>query len=188
MDHRPRPLVHHVLGSAPDHGQGTWAIRDFSGAITVPENRTPSVSVSISVGSVNTGNPARDEHLRAPDIFGIDEFPTATLVSVYIRRRERRPSADADFTLRGITKRVPLAFSFLGMSPGMGHGEVSGFEGVIKLKRSDFGVLRDAPVLTGGGPARGHRRDLRQLRGSQGTLRADGMRWRTSRLAPKPRH
>jgi polyisoprenoid-binding protein YceI len=59
---------------------------------------------------------------------------------------------EADFTLRGTTKRVPLAFSFLGVSPGMGHGEVAGFEGVIKLKRSDFGVLTDAPVLSGGGP------------------------------------
>ena len=55
---------------------------DFSGAITVPENGTPSVAVTVAVGSVNTGNPDRDEHLRAPDIFGADEFPTATLVSV----------------------------------------------------------------------------------------------------------
>ena len=34
----------------------------------------------------------------------------------------------------------------------MGRGEVAGFEGVIKLKRSDFGVLTDTPVLAGGSP------------------------------------
>ena len=33
----------------------------------------------------------------------------------------------------------------------MGHGEVAGFEGEIKLKRSDFGVLNNTPVLAGGG-------------------------------------
>jgi polyisoprenoid-binding protein YceI len=34
----------------------------------------------------------------------------------------------------------------------MGHGEVAGFEGEIKLKRSDFGVLNNTPMLSGGGP------------------------------------
>lgn len=126
---------------------------DFSGAITVPENGTPSVSATISVGSVNTGNPDRDQHLRAPDIFGVDEFPAATLVSTGIHGVGKDDGVlEADFTLRGITKRVPLAFSFLGVSPGLGRGEVLGFEGVIKLKRSDFGVLTDSPVLSGGGP------------------------------------
>ena len=65
-----------------------------------------------------------------------------------------------DFTLRGITKRLPLAFSFLGVSAGMGRGEVAGFEGVIKLKRSDFGVLTDTPVLSGGGPMVGDTVDV----------------------------
>jgi polyisoprenoid-binding protein YceI/predicted dinucleotide-binding enzyme len=149
----------------PVHSSITFSIRhlvigkvrgrfdEFSGAITVPENGTPSVTATISVGSVNTGNPDRDQHLRAPDIFGVDEFPAATLVSTGIHGVGKDDWVlEADFTLRGTTKRVPLAFSFLGVSPGMGRGEVAGFEGVIKLKRSDFGVLTDTPVLSGGGP------------------------------------
>ena len=149
----------------PVHSSITFSVRhlvvgrvrgrfeDFSGAITVPENGTPSVAVTVAVRSVNTGNPDRDKHLRAPDIFGADEFPTATLVSVDMQSTGKDDWVlVADFTLRGTTKRVPLAFSFLGVSPGMGRGEVAGFEGVIKLKRSDFGVLTDTPVLSGGGP------------------------------------
>ena len=149
----------------PVHSSITFSVRhmmvgkvrgrfgDFSGAITVPENGTPSIDATIAVGSVNTGNPIRDEHLRAPDVFGTDEFPTATLVSVDMHGAGKDDwLLVVDFTLRGITKRLPLAFSFLGVSPGMGHGEVAGFEGEIKLKRSDFGVLTDTPVLSGGGP------------------------------------
>ncbi|MGB9302666.1 MAG: YceI family protein [Mycobacterium sp.] len=149
----------------PVHSSITFSVRhlvigrvrgrfdDFSGAITVPENGTPSVAVTVAVGSVSSGNPNRDQHLRAPDIFGADEFPTATLVSTGMHPVEKHDWVlEADFTLRGATKRVPLAFSFLGVSPGMGHGEVAGFEGVTKLKRSDFGVLTDTPVLSGGGP------------------------------------
>ena len=149
----------------PVHSSITFSVRhmmvgkvrgrfgDFSGAITVPENGTPSIDATIAVGSVNTGNPIRDEHLRAPDVFGTDEFPTATLVSVDMHGAGKDDwLLVVDFTLRGITKRLPLAFSFLGVSPGMGHGEVAGFEGVITLRRSDFGVLTDTPVLSGGGP------------------------------------
>ncbi|OBG29246.1 hypothetical protein A5764_23020 [Mycobacterium sp. 852002-51057_SCH5723018] len=157
----------------PVHSSITFSVRhlvvgrvrgrfdDFSGAITVPENGIPSVAVTIAVGSVNTANPDRDQHLRGPDIFGAEEFPTATLVSVDMHGTEKDDWVlVVDFTLRGITKRLPLAFSFLGVSPGMGHGEVAGFEGVIKLKRSDFGVLTDTPVLSGGGPMVGDTVDV----------------------------
>ena len=149
----------------PVHSSITFSIRhlvigkvkgrfdDFSGAITLPENGTPSVSVTIAVGSVNTGNPDRDQHLRAPDIFGVDDFPAATLVSTGIHGAGKDDWVlEADFTLRGTTKRIALAFSLLGVSPGMGRGEVAGFEGVIRLNRSDFGVLTETPVLSGGGP------------------------------------
>ena len=157
----------------PVHSSITFSVRhlavgrvrgrfdDFSGVITVPENGSPSVAVTIAVGSVNTATPARDQHLRAPDIFGAHEFPTATLVSTGVHPVGKDDWVlEADFTLRGTTKRLPLAFSFLGVSPGMGHGEVAGFEGVIKLKRRDFGVLTDTPVLSGGGPMVGDTVDV----------------------------
>ena len=157
----------------PVHSSITFSVRhlmvgrvrgrfgDFSGEITVPENGTPSITATIAVGSVDTGNPTRDEHLRAPDVFGADEFPTATLVSVDMHGTGQNDwVVIIDFTLRGITKRLPLAFSFLGVSPGMGHGEVAGFEGVITLKRGDFGILTDTPVLAGGGPALGETVDV----------------------------
>src|ERR1700722_2222458 len=157
----------------PVHSSITFSVRhlavgrvrgrfdDFSGAITVPENGTPSVTVTVAVGSVNTGNPDRDQHLRAPDIFGADEFPTATLVSVDMQGTGKDDWVlVVDFTLRGISKRLPLAFSFLGVSPGMGRGEVAGFEGVLTLKRSDFGVLTDTPVLSGGGLVMGNTVDI----------------------------
>jgi predicted dinucleotide-binding enzyme/polyisoprenoid-binding protein YceI len=149
----------------PVHSSITFSVRhlvigrvrgrfdEFSGAITVPENGTPSVAVTVAVGSVSSGNPNRDHHLREPDIFGAAEFPTATLVSTGMHPVGQHDWVlETDFTLRGTTKRVPVTFSFLGVSPGMGHGEVAGFEGVIKLKRSDFGVLTETPVLSGGGP------------------------------------
>lgn len=133
-------------------GKVTGSFEEFSGAITVPENATASLAATIAVGSVNTGNPDRAHHLRAPDVFGAEEFPTATLVSVDVHSVEKDNWVlVVDFTLRGITKRLPVAFAFLGVSAGMGWGEVAGFEAAITLRRSDFGVLTDTPVLSGGG-------------------------------------
>lgn len=157
----------------PVHSSITFSVRhlmvgrvrgrfgDFSGVITLPENGTPSITATIAVGSVDTGNPTRDEHLRAPDVLGVDEFPTATVVSVDMHGTGQDDWVlMVDFTLRGVTKRLPLTFSFLGVSPGMGHGEVAGFEGAIKLKRGDFRVLTDTPVLDGGGPMLGNTVDV----------------------------
>ncbi|MDT5066253.1 MAG: hypothetical protein QOK02_2408, partial [Mycobacterium sp.] len=56
----------------PVHSSITFSVRhlmvgrvrgrfgDFCGAITVPENGTPSITATIAVGSVDTGNPTRD--------------------------------------------------------------------------------------------------------------------------------
>ena len=57
---------------------------------------------------------------------------------------------DGDFTLKGITRPVTLDLEFNGVNPGMGHGEVAGFEASVVLNRKDFGIDIDMPLETGG--------------------------------------
>ena len=57
---------------------------------------------------------------------------------------------DGDFTLKGVTKPVTLTLAFNGVSPGMGHGEVAGFDASVVLSRKDFGVGGEL-LLDGGG-------------------------------------
>jgi polyisoprenoid-binding protein YceI len=66
-----------------------------------------------------------------------------------------RPDGDAylldgDFTLKGVTKPVTFELEFNGVNPGMGHGEVAGFEASVVLNRKDFGIDIDMPLKTGG--------------------------------------
>ena len=42
----------------------------FSGAITITEDGTPSVTAEIDVNSVDTGNEQREAHIKAADFFG----------------------------------------------------------------------------------------------------------------------
>ena len=123
---------------------------EFSGAITVAEDGTPSVRAEIAVGSVNTRNEQRDAHLKAADFFDTEKFPTATFVSTAVRRDGDNYILDGDFTLKGVTKPISLALEFNGVNPGMGHGEVAGFDASAVLNRKDFGIDFDAPLETGG--------------------------------------
>lgn len=145
--------VHSSIGFAARHlmvskVRGTFG--DFTGAITVAEDGTPSVTAAIAVGSLTTGNQQRDAHLRSADFLDSDRFPTATFTSTGVRADGDNFVMDGDFTLKGVTKPVTLSLVFNGVNPGMGQGEVAGFEASLVLNRRDYGVDLDMPLPTGG--------------------------------------
>jgi polyisoprenoid-binding protein YceI len=137
--------VRHLMVSKVRGGFDT-----FSGAITVAEDGTPSVRAEIAVDSINTRNEQRDAHLKAADFFDVENHPVATFVSTGVRPDGDNYVVDGDFTLKGVTKPISLNLEFNGVNPGMGHGEVAGFEASVVLNRKDFGVDFDMPLETGG--------------------------------------
>jgi polyisoprenoid-binding protein YceI len=122
----------------------------FSGAITIAEDGTPSVTAEVDVNSVDTGNEQREAHIKAADFFDVAEFPTARFVSTAVRADGDKYVLDGDFTLKGVTKPVAMTLVFNGVNPGMGRGEVAGFDASVVLSRKDFGVGPELP-LDGGG-------------------------------------
>jgi len=128
--------------------RGTF--ESFSGAVVVAEDGTPSVSAEIAVDSVHTGNEQRDGHIKSADFFDVEKYPTATFVSTGVRADGGDYVLDGDFTLKGVTKPIELKLAFNGVNPGMGHGEVAGFEASVVLNRKDFGIDIDMPLETGG--------------------------------------
>ncbi|CAN5122480.1 YceI family protein [soil metagenome] len=122
----------------------------FSGAIAVAEDGTPSVTAEIDVTSVNTGNEQRDAHLLAGDFFDAEKYPTATFTATGVESSGDDYVLNGDFTVKGVTKPITLALEFNGVNPGMGHGEVAGFEASVVLNRKDFGIDIDMPLETGG--------------------------------------
>lgn len=145
--------VHSTVGFSVRHlmvskVRGTFDT--FSGAIVVAADGTPSVTAEIDVTSINTQNEQRDGHLKSADFFESDKYPTATFVSTGVRQNGDKFAVDGDFTLKGVTKPVTLDLEFNGVNPGMGHGEVAGFEASVVLNRKDFGIDIDMPLETGG--------------------------------------
>jgi len=123
---------------------------NFSGAIVVAEDGTPSVTAEIAVDSISTNNEQRDAHIKSADFFEVEKYPTATFRSTGVRTSGDKYVVDGDFTLKGVTKPVSLDLEFNGVNPGMGHGEVAGFEASVVLNRTDSGIDIDMPLETGG--------------------------------------
>ena len=123
---------------------------NFSGAIVVAEDGTPSVHAEIAVDSVNTGNEQRDAHLKSADFFDVEKFPVATFTSGSVEPNGDNYALRGELTLKGVTHHVTLDLDFYGVNPGMGHGEVAGFGASIVLNRKDFGIDIDMPLEAGG--------------------------------------
>jgi polyisoprenoid-binding protein YceI len=145
--------VHSSIGFSVRHlmvskVRGTF--ETFSGALVVAEDGTPSVTAEIAVDSLHSGNEQRDGHVKSADFFDVEKYPTATFVSTGVRADGDNYVLDGDFTLKGITKPVSLTLEFNGVNPGMGHGQVAGFEASVVLNRKDFGIDIDMPLETGG--------------------------------------
>lgn len=137
--------VRHLMVSKVRGSFGT-----FSGAVVVAEDGTPSVSAEIAVDSLNTGNEQRDGHVKSADFFDVEKYPSASFVSTGVRADGDDHVLAGDFTLKGVTKPIELKLEFNGVNPGMGHGEVAGFEASVVLNRKDFGIDIDMPLETGG--------------------------------------
>lgn len=122
----------------------------FGGLIVVAEDGTPSVNAEIAVDSVDTGNDQRDETIKSAEFFDVEKYPVAAFTSTGLDSDGGNYVLNGQFTLKGVTKPISLDLEFYGVNPGMGQGEVAGFEASVVLNRKDFGIDIDLPLETGG--------------------------------------
>ncbi len=107
-----------------------------------------SVSATIQVASVDTGNERRDGHLRTADFFDADSYPTITFESTSVRAEGDSLIATGNLTIRDQTREVELPIQILGtreipeeMRGRMGGSEkVAGFKADLAIDRGDYGV------------------------------------------------
>ena len=110
----------------------------FSGKPAADAN----VKLTIEASSVDTFVPRRDQHLRSPDFFSVEEFPKISFQSTKIE-----PTGDAtakvtgDLTLHGVTKPVVIEMQVNRVGKNPRGVDVAGFSGATTLKRSDFGMM-----------------------------------------------
>jgi len=123
----------------------------FSGTLTTAEDPTQSsVTATIDLASINTGNEDRDNHIRSADFFGVDEHKTMTFRSTGIRTDGDDFILDGELTLHGVTKAVSLKLELGGFGPDPYGGTRAGFTATGEINRKDFGIDFNAALETGG--------------------------------------
>ncbi len=126
----------------------------ISGVLTLDETdpRQSSIQASIDAATVNTREPQRDAHLKGPDFFDVERYPSLTFRSTGVQRIDDGELAvTGDLTIHGITR--PVVFQVEGPTlPGKdpwGNTRM-GISATTKINRKDFGLTWNAALEAGG--------------------------------------
>ncbi|MGB8010256.1 MAG: YceI family protein [Terriglobales bacterium] len=129
---------HHVVGLV----RGRFD--NVTGTITVsPDPAACSVDVMIDPSSISTQVAERDEDLRGSAYFDVKMFPAMTYKGHGIRRLSGNSwRMDGSLTIHGVTKVVPLTFTFNGAFSDVPPGKPArvAFHGSAGTKRADFAM------------------------------------------------
>ena len=125
-----------------------------SGALFLDESDLANsrVEASIEAASIHTRDEQRDAHLKSPDFFDVEKFPTLHFKSKSISIvRDGELAVEGDLTIRGVTHKV--RFDVEGPTPPAkdpwGNTRVA-VSATTKINRKDFGLTWNAALETGG--------------------------------------
>jgi len=119
----------------------------FEGAIeTAPDPLQSTVTATVDLSSVNTGNETRDNHIRSEDFFHIEKHPTMTFRSTGIRAEGENFLLDGDLTLRGVSRPVTFFLEVNGFGPDPYGGTRSGFSATTEINRNEWNVSYNGPI------------------------------------------
>jgi polyisoprenoid-binding protein YceI len=149
-------VAHSRLGFVARHAMVTkvrGAFNDFEGTAHLDgdDPTKSSASVTIEVGSVDTRQPQRDDHLRTNDFFDAATYPKITFVSTSVEKLDEETfRMTGDLTIKNVTKPVSVDFEYSGSATDPYGNQRVGFEGSTVINRKDFGVNFNAVLETGG--------------------------------------
>jgi polyisoprenoid-binding protein YceI len=125
-----------------------------SGALTLDESELTKsrVEATIEAASLETRDAQRDAHLKSPDFFDAERFPTLSFKSSSIDLvRDGEMAVEGNLTIRDVTRKV--IFSVEGPTPPAkdpwGNTRVA-VSATTKINRKDFGLTWNAALETGG--------------------------------------
>jgi polyisoprenoid-binding protein YceI len=126
----------------------------FHGAMLFDEKdpTRSSMEFTIDATSISTDNEKRDGHLKSPDFFNVEKFPTLTFKSTKIEKGAdaNHFSVTGDFTMIGVTKPITVQVQLLGIGPDAWGGTRAGFTATGVVNRKDFGMVWNKALDNGG--------------------------------------
>ncbi|MFI1828028.1 YceI family protein [Streptomyces sp. NPDC020412] len=148
--------AHSSIGFTVRHAMVTnvrGAFDEYDGKLSLngADPAASTASIDVKIASIDTANEDRDNHLRSPDFFDAEKFPTMTFRST---RAEEAGGGTyriiGDLTIKDVTRPLTIDLEFNGSAKDAFGNERVGFEGGATILRSDWGLTWNAAVETGG--------------------------------------
>ncbi|MFS0863174.1 YceI family protein [Fredinandcohnia sp. 179-A 10B2 NHS] len=112
---------------------------------------TADIEFKVDLASVDTKNADRDNHLRSADFFDVENHPSMTFKSTTIvKTDDGEYDVTGDLTVRGTTKQETFKVVFEGQGKDPWGNEKVGFSAEGSINRSDYGLVWNAALETGG--------------------------------------
>lgn len=121
---------------------GTFNDFDVTVKSSKPDFSDASFELTAKTASIDTRIEQRNGHLKSPDFFDAEKFPTITFKSTAIKSAGKNAyKLTGDLTLHGVTKSVTLDLLYRGTTENpMSKKPTAGFQLTGTIKRSDFNV------------------------------------------------
>lgn len=125
----------------------TGHFEDFNASVTTESNDFTNAEFDFvaTVGSINTKNTDRDNHLKSNDFFNAEAHPEMTFKSTSFDGEKMT----GDLTIRDITKEIELDVDFNGIAVDPYGQTKAGFEITGVINRKDFGLAWSAVTEAG---------------------------------------
>jgi polyisoprenoid-binding protein YceI len=127
-----------------------FGVSSFYGRVNLPAGRFrvddgdlagSFVEITAELRHMDAGDDNRDRFLASPDFFNVREYPTATFRSSRIGKTgDGTYEATGSFTMHGVTREVTAAIEGYATAQTGRFGFRAGFEAILNVKRSDFGM------------------------------------------------
>jgi polyisoprenoid-binding protein YceI len=106
----------------------------------------PHITGTIETGSATTHDEQRDGHLKTPDFFDTERYPTATFNGSLVAPDR----LEGELTLKGVTKPIEMAATITGPASDPWGNDRVGIDLEGTVNRHDFGVDFNMDLPSGG--------------------------------------
>jgi polyisoprenoid-binding protein YceI len=120
----------------------TGSFKKFNGSVetTSEDFNGAKVNFSLDVNSIDTNVADRDAHLKSPDFFAAEQYPTIDFSGVLNKKSNDEYTLKGDLTIRNTTKQIELDVEFNGIVADPWGNTRAGFEVKGKLNRKDYNL------------------------------------------------
>ena len=145
--------THSRIGFSARHAVITkvrGSFNDFAGTGSIADGQV-SIEVVMQADSIDTRQADRDAHLKSEDFFNAAAFPQLKFVSTSVTQTGAHEFAvTGEPTIKDVTKPLTIEFEYTGAATDPFGNKRVGLEGEAEINRTDFGLVWNAVLETGG--------------------------------------